>query len=180
VVIPMASGELLTKVDKAFSELVEVGLVEAPANGWRVFGAQSAGCNPIATALHGDREEITPMKPVGIAKSLNIGDPAAGLYALETVRRTGGWMDYATDDEIREGIRLLARTTGIFAETAGGVTVAVLKKLVESGRLDPAAETVVYNTGEGLKTIDAVAGQVGPTHQVKPSLRAAREAGLLG
>lgn len=179
VVIPMASGELLTKIDKAFSELVEIGLVEAPANGWRVFGAQSAGCNPIADALHRGVEEITPVKPTGIAKSLNIGDPAAGLYALEAVRRTGGWMDYASDDEIRDGIRQLARTTGIFAETAGGVTVAVLRKLVESGKLDPDAETVVYNTGEGLKTLDAVAAQVGPTYRIKPSLRGAKEAGLL-
>jgi threonine synthase len=177
VVIPMASGELLTKVDKAFGELIETGLVaEAP---WRVFGAQSAGCNPIATALHAGRDEITPVKPTGIAKSLNIGDPAAGLYALETVRRTGGWMDYAGDDEIRDAIQLLARTTGVFAETAGGVTVAVLRKLVESGRLDPDAETVLFNTGEGLKTIDAVADRVGPTHRVRPSLRAARDVGLL-
>jgi len=179
VVIPMASGELLTKIDKSFTELVEVGLVEAPAGGWRVFGAQSAGCNPIATALHGGTDVITPVRPTGIAKSLNIGDPAAGLYALEAVRRTGGWMDYADDDEIRAAIRLLARTTGIFAETAGGVTVAVLRKLVDAGRLDPDAETVVFNTGEGLKTIDSVAEQVGPTHRVKPSLRAARDAGLL-
>ncbi|GGQ42679.1 threonine synthase [Couchioplanes azureus] len=180
VVIPMASGELLTKVDKAFAELVEIGLVEAPEGGWTVFGAQSAGCNPIAAALHGGTDRIVPVKPTGIAKSLNIGDPAAGAYAIEAVRRTGGWMDYADDDEIREGIRLLARTTGIFAETAGGTTVAVLKKLVESGRLDPEKETVVYNTGEGLKTIDAVAELVGPTHRIKPSLRGARDAGLLG
>ena len=180
VVIPMASGELLTKVDKAFTELVETGLAEAPAGGWRVFGAQSAGCNPIATALHKGTDEIIPVKPTGIAKSLNIGDPAAGAYAIEAVRRTGGWMDYADDDEIRAGIRLLAETTGIFAETAGGTTVAVLKKLVESGKLDPERETVVYNTGEGLKTLDAVAELVGPTHRIKPSLRGAREAGLLG
>ncbi|MEV6600593.1 threonine synthase [Actinoplanes sp. NPDC051346] len=180
VVIPMASGELLTKVDKAFSELVEIGLVEAPEGGWTVFGAQSAGCNPIAVALQDGTDQITPVKPTGIAKSLNIGDPAAGAYAIEAVRRTGGWMDYADDDEIREGIRLLARTTGIFAETAGGTTVAVLKKLVESGKLDPDKETVVYNTGEGLKTIDAVAELVGPTHRIKPSLRGARDAGLLG
>ncbi|GIF65037.1 threonine synthase [Asanoa ishikariensis] len=180
VVIPMASGELLTKIDKAFTELVEIGLVEAPAGGWRVFGAQSAGCNPIATALHNDTDEIVPVRPTGIAKSLNIGDPAAGLYALEAVKRTGGWMDYATDEEIRDAIQLLARTTGVFAETAGGVTTAVLRKLVASGRLDPSLETVVFNTGEGLKTIDAVAEQVGPTYRVKPSLRAAREAGLLG
>ena len=177
VVIPMASGELLTKVDKAFGELVDIGLV--PQSPYRVFGAQSAGCNPIATALHEGRDEIRPVKPTGIAKSLNIGDPASGLYALETVRRTGGWMDYADDDEIRDAIRLLARTSGVFAETAGGVTVAVLRKLVASGKLDPDAETVVFNTGEGLKTIDAVAGQAAPTHRVKPSLRAAREAGLV-
>jgi len=180
VVVPMASGELLTKIDKAFSELVEIGLVEAPAGGWKVFGAQSAGCNPIATALQTGAEHIVPVKPTGIAKSLNIGDPAAGAYAIEAVTRTGGWMDYATDDEIRAGIRLLAETTGVFAETAGGVTVAVLKKLVASGKLDPEAETVVYNTGEGLKTLDAVADQVGPTHRIKPSLRGARDAGLLG
>jgi threonine synthase len=176
VVIPMASGELLTKIDKGFRELVEAGLVaEAP---WRVFGAQSAGCNPIATALHAGTDQIVPVKPTGIAKSLNIGDPAAGLYALEAVRRTSGWMDYADDDEIRDAIRLLARTTGVFAETAGGVTVAVLRKLVASGHLDPDAETVVFNTGEGLKTIDAVADLVGPTFRVRPALRAAREAGL--
>ncbi|HWS34510.1 MAG TPA: threonine synthase [Actinoplanes sp.] len=180
VVIPMASGELLTKVDKAFSELVEIGLVEAPEGGWTVFGAQSEGCNPIAVALHADTDVITPVKPTGIAKSLNIGDPAAGPYAIEAVKRTGGWMDYANDDEIRDGIRLLAETTGVFAETAGGTTVAVLKKLVASGKLDPTKETVVYNTGEGLKTLDAVAGQVGPTHTIKPSLKGAREAGLLG
>lgn len=180
VVIPMASGELLTKVDKAFEELVAAGLAIAPEGGWKVFGAQSAGCNPIATALHHGTDEIVPVKPTGIAKSLNIGDPAAGLYALESVRRTGGWMDYADDDEIREGIKLLARTTGVFAETAGGVTTAVAAKLVASGKLDPTLETVIYNTGEGLKTLDAVAGLVGPTYQVKPSLRAAREVGLLG
>ncbi|BCJ71414.1 threonine synthase [Catellatospora sp. IY07-71] len=180
VVIPMASGELLTKVDKAFEELVGAGLAVAPEGGWKVFGAQSLGCNPIATALHAGTDVITPVKPTGIAKSLNIGDPAAGLYALEAVRRTGGWMDYASDDEIRDGIRLLARTTGVFAETAGGVTTAVTAKLVASGKLDPTLETVVYNTGEGLKTLDAVAALVGPTYQVKPSLRAAREAGLLG
>jgi threonine synthase len=178
VVIPMASGELLTKIDKAFVELVEIGLV--PPSEWKVFGAQSAGCNPIAKALHDGTDEITPVKPTGIAKSLNIGDPAAGVYALESVRRTGGWMEYVDDDEIRAGIQLLARTAGVFAETAGGVTTAVLKKLVESGKLDPNAETVIFNTGDGLKTLDAVADRVGPTHRVKPSLKSAREAGLLG
>jgi threonine synthase len=179
VVIPMASGELLTKIDKAFEELVASGLAVAPEGGWKVFGAQSAGCNPIATALHAGTEEIVPVKPTGIAKSLNIGDPAAGAYALESVRRTGGWMDYVSDDEIRDGIRLLARTTGVFAETAGGVTAAVTAKLIANGKLDPQLETVIFNTGEGLKTLEAVAGQVGPTYQVKPSLKAAREVGLV-
>jgi threonine synthase len=179
IVVPMASGELLTKIDKAFAELVEIGLVEAPAAGWKVFGAQSVGCNPITVALRAGSDEITPVRPTGIAKSLNIGDPASGPFALEVVRRSGGWADDVDDDEIREGIRLLARTTGVFAETAGGVTVAVLRKLLKSGRLDPAAETVVFNTGEGLKTLDAVAQQVGPTYRVKPSLRSVREAGLL-
>ncbi|MFC7482174.1 threonine synthase [Luedemannella flava] len=180
VVIPMASGELLTKVDKAFAELVEIGLATAPEGGWRVFGAQSSGCNPIAVALHNGATDIIPVKPTGIAKSLNIGDPAAGLYALESVRRTNGWMEYVDDDEIREGIRQLARTTGIFAETAGGVTTAVLGKLVKSGKLDPTLETVVFNTGEGLKTLDAIEGRVGPTYQIRPSLKAAREAQLIG
>ena len=180
IVIPMASGELLTKVDKAFSELIEIGLVQAPANGWRVYGAQSAGCNPIAAALHAGTNEITPVKPTGIAKSLNIGDPAAGLYALEAVRRTGGWMEYVDDDDIRAGIHLLARTTGIFAETAGGVTVAVLQELTKNGRLDPTAETVILNTGDGLKTLDAIESQVGPTFRIRPSLRAAKEARLIG
>ncbi|GAA4916152.1 L-threonine synthase [Stackebrandtia albiflava] len=175
VVIPMASGELLTKVDKAFTEMAEIGLVDSAE--CRVFGAQSSGCNPIATALRAGTDEITPVKPTGIAKSLNIGDPAAGPYAIEAVRRTGGWMADVSDDEIRDGIRLLARTTGVFAETAGGVVVATLRKLLAEGRLDPAAETVIYNTGEGLKTLDAV--QAAPTHRIRPSLTAMRDAGLL-
>jgi threonine synthase len=180
VVVPMASGELLTKIDKAFSELVEAGLAEPPAGGWRVFGAQSAGCAPIVAALAAGVGEITPVRPTGIAKSLNIGDPAAGAYALEAVRRTGGWMESADDGEIRQGIRLLGRTTGSFAETAGGVVVAAARRLVGSGRLDPDAETVLFNTGEGLKTIEAVSSVVGPTHRVAASLRAVRGAGLLG
>src|SRR4029453_4891559 len=111
VVIPMASGELLTKIDKAFSELVEIGLVEAPEGGWTVFGAQSAGCNPIATALHGGTDRIVPVKPTGIAKSLNIGDPAAGVYAIEAVQRTGGGGDYAGDHQVRRGPRAGRRRT---------------------------------------------------------------------
>jgi threonine synthase len=176
VVVPMASGCLLTKIDKAFTELRRAALVEGGPV--RVFGAQSAGCNPIAAAFAAGADEVRPVKPTGIAKSLNIGDPADGGYALEVVRRTGGAMADVTDEEIRDGIALLARTTGIFAETAGGVTVAVLRKLLAAGALDPDAETVVYNTGEGLKTIDAMAARAVPTHTIAPSLRSARAAGL--
>ncbi|MFG1920684.1 threonine synthase [Cryptosporangium sp. NPDC048952] len=178
VVVPIASGSLLTKIDKAFGELVTAGIVSDSS--WRVFGAQSAGCSPVYTAFAEGHDVVRPVKPTGIAKSLNIGNPADGPYVLDAVRRTGGSIAAVDDDDIRDGIRLLAETTGIFGETAGGVTVAVLKKLVESGELDPNAETVIFNTGEGLKTADAIEGRVGPTHRIAPSLRGAREAGLLG
>jgi len=177
VLIPMASGSMLTKIDKAFGELASLGLVE-PAE-WRVFGAQSTGCSPISTAFALGRDVVEPVRPTGIAKSLAIGNPADGPYALDAVRRTGGAIADVDDDEIRDGIELLARTTGIFAETAGGVVVATLRKLIAAGALDPAEQTVIYNTGDGLKTLDAVAGRQAPTVTVKPSLRAAREAGLL-
>ena len=177
VVIPVASGSLLTKVDKAFGELGKVGLVESSP--WKVFGAQSSGCAPISAAYALGRDVVEPVRPTGVAKSLNIGNPADGPYALDAVRRTGGAIADAGDDEIREGIELLARTTGIFAETAGGVVVATLRKLLAAGALDPAAETVILNTGDGLKTLDAVAGRQAPTVTIKPTLRGAREAGLL-
>jgi threonine synthase len=177
VVIPMASGSLLTKVDKAFRELVAAGIVED--TGWTIFGAQSAGCDPIATAFDEGWDVIKPVKPTGIAKSLNIGNPADGPYALDAIRRTGGAVGRVGDDEIVRGIQDLARTTGIFAETAGGVTVAVLRQLVGDGRLDPAKETVVLNTGEGLKTLDPLEAVVGFTHRVEPSLRSVRAAGLI-
>jgi threonine synthase len=176
-VAPMASGSMLTKIHKAFKELVTAGLV--PASSWTVFGAQSAGCSPIATAFDNGWDVVQPVKPTGIAKSLNIGNPADGPYALDAVRSTGGAMAQVDDDEIREGIRLLARTTGVFAETAGGVTVAVLRKLALSGELDTSKETVVYNTGDGLKTIDAVEAGARPTAVIPPTLKGMREAGLL-
>ena len=176
-VAPMASGSMLTKIHKAFKELVAAGLV--PESSWRVFGAQSAGCSPIAAAFELGQDVVTPVKPTGIAKSLNIGNPADGPYALDAVRGTGGAMASVTDDEIRAGIRLLARTTGVFAETAGGVTVAVLQKLVASGQLDTSVETVVFNTGDGLKTIDAVSDGATPTAVIPPTLKGMREAGLL-
>jgi threonine synthase len=176
-VAPMASGSMLTKINKAFKELVTAGLVDAAP--WSVFGAQSAGCSPIATAFDAGVDEVTPVKPTGIAKSLNIGNPADGPYALDAVRSSGGAMAAVGDDEIREGIRLLARTTGVFAETAGGVTIAVLRKLVEQGRIDTSVETVVFNTGDGLKTIDAISETGGPTAVIPPTLKGMRDAGLL-
>jgi threonine synthase len=178
VLIPMASGSLLTKVDKAFREFTEIGLVEDRP--WKVFGAQSTGCNPISTAFANGWETVKPVRPSGIAKSLAIGNPADGPYALDAVRRTGGAVADVGDDEVRAGIALLARTEGIFAETAGGVVVATLRRLLDSGALDPDGETVIFNTGDGLKTLDAVAAQVGPTHTVTPSLASARDAGLIG
>jgi threonine synthase len=176
-VAPMASGSMLTKIHKGFKELVEAGLVSASS--WRVYGAQSAGCAPIATAFADGSDDVQPVKPTGIAKSLNIGSPADGPYALDAVRSTGGSMAAVNDDEIRAGVRLLARTTGVFAETAGGVTVAVLRKLVEAGEIDTSIETVVFNTGEGLKTIDAVSEGAVPTAIIPPTLKGMRAAGLL-
>jgi threonine synthase len=176
-VAPMASGSMLTKINKAFKELVATGLV--PESDWKVFGAQSAGCAPIATAFADGTDTVIPVKPTGIAKSLNIGNPADGPYALDAVRATGGAMAAVGDDEIRDGIRLLARTTGVFAETAGGVTVAVLRKLVERGQIDRSVETVLFNTGDGLKTIDAIGAGARPTAVIPPTLKGMREAGLL-
>jgi threonine synthase len=176
VVVPIASGSLLTKVDKAFRELVQIGLV--PDTPFRVFGAQASGCAPVSTAFKAGHDVVAPVRPATIAKSLAIGNPADGPYALDVVRRTGGAIEDVSDEQVIEGIRLLAASEGIFGETAGGVTVATLRALLDAGRLDPAAETVILNTGEGLKTIDAVAPVVGPTATIKPSLEAFREAGL--
>jgi threonine synthase len=161
VVAPIASGSLLTKVDKAFRELSSLGLVEGTP--YAVFGAQATGCSPVSEAFREGRDVVRPQRPSTIAKSLAIGNPADGPYALDSVRRSGGAIADVSDEEIVEGIRLLAETEGIFAETAGGVVVATLRALLASGQLDPAKETVILNTGDGLKTLDAVAGQVGPT-----------------
>lgn len=174
VVIPVASGSLLTKVDKAWRELTKLGLVEEKE--YSVFGAQATGCNPVAQAFREGLEVVRPVKPNTIAKSLAIGNPADGPYALDAARRTHGAIDDVTDAEVVEGIRLLAETEGVFAETAGGVTVAVLRKLLASGALDPSKETVLINTGDGLKTLDAVADVVGPSAIVKPSLESAVDA----
>ena len=161
VVAPIASGSLMTKVDKAFRELVALGLVvESPA---AIFGAQATGCSPVSRAFREGHDSVQPVRPDTIAKSLAIGNPADGPYAIDVARRTGGVIADVSDAEIVEGIQLLARTEGIFAETAGGVTVATLRKLLGEGRLDPEAETVLLNTGDGLKTLDAVVSVARPT-----------------
>jgi threonine synthase len=167
VVIPVASGAQLVKVDKAFRELVALGLVDGEVP--RIFGAQAAGCAPVAAAFKAGSDVVRPVRPSTIAKSLAIGNPADGPYVLDVTRRTGGAVEDVTDEEVVDGIRLLARTEGVFAETAGGVTVAVLAKLVRAGLLDPDAETVVFNTGDGLKTLDAVSSAAGPVGTIRPS-----------
>ena len=168
VVIPVASGALLTKVDKGWREFVELGLVESKP--WRVFGAQATGCNPVSTAWADGSEVVRPVKPDTIAKSLAIGNPADGPYALDAVRRTNGAVGDVTDAEVVEGIRLMAECEGIFGETSGGVTVAVTRKLLAEGLLDPTAETVIVNTGEGLKTLDAVATGNGFSATISPNV----------
>ncbi|MGH3865826.1 MAG: threonine synthase [Pseudonocardiaceae bacterium] len=174
VVVPIASGSQLTKVDKGFRELSELGLVQPSP--YRVFGAQATGCSPVSAAFKAGRDVIVPVRPDTIARSLAIGAPADGPYVLDAVRRTNGAIEDVTDAEVVEGIRLLARTEGIFAETAGGVTVACAKKLVEYGRLDPDAETVLLITGDGLKTLDAVEDHLGLRATVAPNTKAVREA----
>ena len=161
VVAPIASGSLLTKVDKAWRELSSLGLVEDSP--WKVYGAQATGCSPVSQAFRDGRDVVKPVRPDTIAKSLAIGNPADGPYALDAVRRTGGAIEDVSDAEVVEGIRLLAETEGIFAETAGGVTVAVLRQLLATGALDGSQETVILNTGDGLKTLDAIADHVAPT-----------------
>jgi threonine synthase len=167
VVIPVASGAQLVKVDKAFRELVALGLVDGEVP--RIFGAQAAGCAPVAAAFKAGSDVVRPVRPSTIAKSLAIGNPADGPYVLDVTRRTGGAVEDVTDEEIVDGIRQLARTEGVFAETAGGVTVSVLAKLLRAGLLDPDAETVVFNTGDGLKTLDAVSSAAGPVGTIRPS-----------
>jgi threonine synthase len=154
IVAPIASGSLFTKVAKGFEEWIELGLVSGTVP--TMNGAQATGCSPVATAYAEGTDICRPVKPDTIAKSLAIGNPADGPYAVELARRTGGSVDAVTDDEIRAGIKLLAETTGIFTETAGGVTTAVLKKLAERGDIDPSERVVAVITGEGLKTLDVV------------------------
>jgi threonine synthase len=177
IVIPVASGSQLTKVHKAFQELIALGLVEDTP--YKVFGAQATGCSPVSAAFRDGHDVIRPVKPDTIAKSLAIGNPADGVYVLDICRDTGGAVADVSDDEVRQAIVLLARTEGIFTETAGGTTIGVLKKLVETGALDPSRETVVINTGHGLKTLDAVSDLVGPAATIAPTYQAFIDANIV-
>ena len=168
-VVPMASGSLLTKIQKSYQEFVKLGLVDNVK--WHVHGAQPTGCSPISVAQKAGLDFFKPVKPNTIAKSLAIGTPADGFYALKIMKETGGAADDVTDDEIRDGIRLLAECEGIFTETAGGVTVGVAKKLIASGKIPANDSAVLCITGNGLKTLDAVVGHVGNTREIRPSLR---------
>jgi threonine synthase len=167
VVCPIASGSLFTKLGRGFQEWLDIGLLSGELP---VFnGAQAQGCSPVATAFAEGWDVCKPQKPETIAKSLAIGDPADGPYAVEHARRTGGRIDAVDDDEIRAGIRLLAETTGIFTETAGGVTIGVLAKLAERGEIGAGERVVVYITGEGLKTLDAARDSF-HMHEIDPDL----------
>ncbi|HUR47373.1 MAG TPA: threonine synthase [Candidatus Saccharimonadales bacterium] len=168
-VVPMASGSLLTKIHKSYQEFTKLGLVSESA--YHVHGAQATGCNPISHAQKAGMDFFKPVKPNTIAKSLAIGTPADGFYALKVMKETNGCAEDVTDDEVRDGIKLLAECEGIFAETAGGVTVGVAKKLIASGKIPASDSAVLCVTGNGLKTLDAVAGHVGETREIKPSLR---------
>ena len=168
-VVPMASGSLLTKIQKSYQEFTKLGLVSDTP--YKVHGAQATGCSPISSAQKSGLDFFKPVKPNTIAKSLAIGTPADGFYALKVMKETVAAADDVTDDEIREGIRMLAECEGIFAETAGGVTVGVAKKLIASGKIPAGDSAVLCITGNGLKTLDAVAGHVGAPREIKPSLR---------
>lgn len=170
VVAPMASGSLFTKIWKGFQELHKVGLIDEPHV--RMSGAQAEGCSPIATAYANHTLNFVPQKPNTIARSLAIGNPADGYYALKVMEETEGGAEMASDSEIVEGVKLLAETEGIFAETAGGTTIACLKKLVASGAIGRGEETVAFITGGGLKTIEAVQGKLIEPLRVTPNMAA--------
>ncbi len=168
-VVPMASGSLLTKIHKSYQEMSKLGLVaETP---WHMHGAQATGCNPISQAQKAGLDFFKPVKPNTIAKSLAIGTPADGFYSLKVMKESHGHAEDVTDDEIRDAIKLLAECEGIFAETAGGVTVGVAKKLIASGKIPAKDSAVLCITGNGLKTLDAVMGHCGQPREIKPSLR---------
>jgi threonine synthase len=173
VVVPCASGSLLTKVWKAFKEFKELDIIKKL--GTKVFAAQATGCSPISAAIKQGTDIIKPVKPNTVAKSLAIGNPADGYYASHIVNETGGYGEDVSDEEIIEGIKLLAKTEGIFAETAGGVTVATAKKLIEQGRIGRNETTVICITGNGLKTQEALNGHTTEVHHIKPNMGAFEE-----
>jgi len=168
IIVPSAGGSLITKVWKGLHELYKIGLIDKPET--KVYCAQAEGCAPIVTAIKENSEVIKPVKPQTIAKSLAIGNPADGYYAVNTVQTSGGWAEEASDEEIVEGMKLLARTEGIFTETAGGVTVAVTKKLIAQGRIPRNESIVIAITGNGLKTQEAVSEHIGKFTKIKPTL----------
>jgi threonine synthase len=168
VVVPVASGSLLTKIGKGLRELHKVGLLEETPT-VTIHGAQAEGCSPVAAAFAEGSQDVRPVKPKTVAKSLAIGNPADGYYALQEVRSSGGSVESVPEPDVAEGMRLLARTEGLFTETAGGVTIAALERLVRAGRIAPDQEVVALITGIGLKTLDAL-GELGATHHIRPSV----------
>lgn len=173
IIVPAAGGSLITKVGKALKEFHMLGLIDKPQT--RIHVAQAEGCGPIATTVKEGSDFVKPVKPDTIAKSLAIGNPADGIYAADTVRNSGGYGEHANDDEIVEAIKLLGATEGIFTETAGGVTLAAAKKLIESGHISRDERIVVSITGNGLKTIEALEGRVPEPHVIQPQLNAFRK-----
>jgi threonine synthase len=173
IVVPCASGSLLTKVWKALKEFKQIGILKELDT--KIFGAQATGCSPIATAVKAGTDVIRPVKPNTIAKSLAIGNPADGFYASQVIKETGGYAEDVSDQEIIDAMKLLARTEGIFAETAGGVTLASTIKLVRSGKMARKGTTVICITGNGLKTQEALQGHTTMPHHIKPSLASFEE-----
>jgi threonine synthase len=169
VVAPMAGGSLVTKLDKGFAEFLKAGLVSGPAP--RLFGAQATGCAPIVRLVESGGDQLEPVVPDTIARSIAIGNPADGRFAAEAIRRTGGWVAAVPDPEIVAGIRLLAETSGIFTETAGGATVAGALALARAGRFRPDDEVVLCITGNGLKTVEALQGALPESPVIAPRLR---------
>jgi len=169
IVVPMAGGSLITKIKKAFDELVQLGLVEPKLV--KFFGAQATGCSPISTAVKQYSNEIEPQRPATIARSLAIGNPADGHYAVKAIRSSGGWSEDVSDAEVVASIKLLAESEGIFTETAGGVTVGTARKLIRQDRILPEETTVLCITGNGLKTTDVLAGQYETETPIAPKLR---------
>jgi threonine synthase len=168
VVIPAAGGSLITKIGKALKELQKIGLL--PESHTKLYCAQATGCAPIVTAIRERSEIVKPVKPNTIAKSLAIGNPADGYYATKAVLDSGGWADSASDDEIVDAMKLLAQTEGVFTETAGGVTVAVAKKLIDAGTIPRDESIVICITGNGLKTQEPLANRLGQPVRIKPNL----------